>query len=106
MTDIPLEHLQLVWDYQGSRRDAPVAKCLDIRTGRDDRDYLASWGACDLDFKEASRSRRRLMLFLQFHRLVTVFGYDAMAVHQVLLDVPEYREALSGFSPELVQGSE
>ena len=93
--DIPLRDVQVIWDYHGDDVEAPPVRVVDMGQGRDDRDYFASWGACNADFNEAGDDGRLLMLFVQFHQLVTLEPrIDPEAVHEAFLVIPEYRAAL------------
>lgn len=94
MTDIRLADAQVIWGYEGKRSDAPPVKVVDVRNGEDDRDYLASWGACNGDFNQADEAGQLLMLFQQYHWMA--LGYDILPrhLHEAFLVIPEYRDAI------------
>ena len=102
VTDIPLRHVQVIWDYDGNESDAPSLLVMghpddvgrDAYGTRDDPDYLSSWGACSADFNQASDDQRLLMLFQKFHELVTFESLAPKKVHEAFCVIPEYRAAL------------
>jgi len=91
-TNIPLAEAQVLWDYIGpDPEDNRVVRV----TGPGDRifpEYTSSWGACNLDFQEASDEQRLLMLFQNFRDLA-LEGIDPQEIHGAFQVIPEYRAA-------------
>src|SRR5687768_12457788 len=96
--DIPLAEAQLIWNYEGKKADMPAARVMGIG-GKDDNDYISSWGACNGDFADADDETKLLMLFRQFHWLVLSGEVKPKALHEALLVIPEYRKHIE---PELL----
>lgn len=93
MSDIPLAEAQVIWDSARPPTLQPAVKV--IRLGeQDDREYFASWGACNLEFREADDRQRLEMLFKKFHELTVGYRLDPQEVHSAFLDIPEYRSAI------------
>jgi hypothetical protein len=91
--DVPLKEAQLIWDYRDTGSDRPPARVVRLG-GKDEPDYIASWGACNGDFVNADDATKLLMLFRQFHAMVVDGDVEAAALHQALLVIPEYRTAI------------
>jgi hypothetical protein len=94
MTDIRLADAQVIWDYAGTQPKAQPVRVVDVRHGKDDRDYLASWGACNSDFNKADDAGRLLMLFQQFHWMALGHDINPRHIHDAFMVIPEYREAI------------
>lgn len=88
-TDIPLARVQVVWDED---MDPPI-RVLDA-SGRDDRRYMSSWGACNGDFVERDSVGQLMELLSMFVQWTAIDGFDAKVVHKALSVIPEYRRAL------------
>ncbi|MDP8994387.1 MAG: hypothetical protein M3N07_05290 [Pseudomonadota bacterium] len=94
MADIPLAEAQVVWNYEGADDSKPPVTVIRMG-GKDDPDYISSWGACNQEFIEADDGTKLLMLFQQFHQIVLLEdGISPQAVHEALLVIPEYQAAL------------
>ena len=59
------------------------------------RKFMFSLGACDLSFKEATDAERVAMMFIAFHTMVVRDGIDPQFAHEALLQIEEYRRAIS-----------
>lgn len=94
MSDIPLSEVQVVWTADDP--SLPPARLVQ-RGRKDDTRYISSWGACDHDFNEATDQGRVDMLFRQFVHMTAIEGIDAKALHEIFMDIPEYRRALTEF---------
>jgi hypothetical protein len=92
--DIALKDAQVIWSYHGKRADAPPVRVVAIMSNSDDRDYFASWGACNAEFSQADDAGRLLQLFVEFHQMTIQDGLDPKAIHDAFLVIPEYRAAL------------
>lgn len=105
MIDIPLAEAQIIWNIhqREARADDPLVKV--VRRGHDDPRYMASWGACNMEFNEASDEQRLSMLFAKFVALTIVYTTPPQAVHEAFMCIPEYRRGLAdvgGLDPALV----
>jgi hypothetical protein len=52
------------------------------------------WGACNMEFTDATDDGRLLMLFEKFQELVTFADLDPETVHDAFCVIPEYRASL------------
>ena len=103
MTDYPLARVQVIWDAPNNP-ELPKLALVNI-PGDDDQRYHASWGACNMEFNEASDTVKTKMFLAKAVSLIVNDGISAKDVHEVFSQVPEYREALAdvgGFDPEKV----
>jgi len=93
MTDYPLGKTQIIWDAPDDP-DLPPAALVQI-PGEDDRRYIASWGACNSDFKEADDDEKLVMLLRQFIHMTVNYDINAKELHEVFMQIPEYRRDLA-----------
>lgn len=94
MTNIPLSETQIIWDPD--EPNLPPAKLVRHKR-EDDQRYSKSWGACNFDFSRASGDEQVNLLFRQFVHMTVVDAVDPKALHDIFMDIPEYREALGEF---------
>ena len=59
------------------------------------RAYMFSSGACDLSFAQATAADRVAMLLKTFHTMVVRDSIDPQLAHEALLQIAEYRWAIS-----------
>ncbi len=95
MHDVALANAQIIW--HADEGVTPPVKVMDRDRDRDDDRYSASSGSCNMDFNEASDAEKLLMLFLQFHQMVTTDELAPTVVHDAFMQIPEYRRAVANF---------
>lgn len=94
MTEIKLRDVQIIWNPE--QPGLPPA-ALVWKPEIEDRRYDCSWGCCSSDFNEASDEERINMLFRQFVHMTAIEGIDARVLHDIFMDIPEWRQALADF---------
>ena len=95
MYDYPLAETQIIWDACDNPELSPIE--LVKIPYEDDNRYMSSWGACNMEFKEATPTEQIKMLMLQFVHLAAIDGIKPKAIHQAFMQIPEYRRALAEF---------
>ncbi len=95
--DYPLAETQVIWDPVDN--NLPPVDLVRLPF-EDDSRYENSWGACNLEFQQASSAEKLEMLFAQFVYISVADKIAPTDIHRAFSLIPEYRQALSkiGFS--------
>lgn len=88
--DVTLAEMVLLWEPDDP--SMPPVKVLG--GGQNDSHYTSSFGADSMDWPVLDNVGRLLRLFTRFHELVMAHGIAPQAVHDALLAIPEYRQAV------------
>ena len=90
--DIPLAQAQINWRPSEGLNLPPV----EVVGGAidDDRRYENSWGACNLEFEQATDARKLQMLLAQFAYITTIDKAPVGDTFNAFRQIPEFRAAL------------
>jgi len=91
MTNIPLYDAMLCWDHETGR--ALIVHHPDRRGLSDD--YGGTSGACFTKWRKQTDQWRRLQMLVDAWHAVAFYAIPAMAMHEALMVVPEYRHMLA-----------
>lgn len=92
--DIPLEHVQVVWDRDDGQGPPLMVMDLRGRPPKGEDEYSSSWTAYAADVAERDSIGKLLTLFAKFVEWTAIDGLAADVVHKALSVIPEYRWAL------------
>jgi hypothetical protein len=92
MTDIPLAKAQIIWNAHEDR-GGPKLKVISI-PGNDDQNYMASWGACNMEYNDADDATKLTMLLAKTFDLMLNEGITPVEIVEALSVIPEFRAEL------------
>ena len=93
--DYPLAETEIIWNPHDNPELPPVDLVKIPSKYEDDGRYYSSWGACNIEFVEASPDEKVNLLMRQFVCMTAIEGVDPRAVHKAFMQIPEYRCAIA-----------